>query len=69
MEQKLQDHHQEMEKLAQDWQLEKERIVYQTKLKLEAEEVSRALCIHTQWSYIVQWNSSIRTPLKMKTPL
>lgn len=40
MEQKLQDHRQEIQKLTQDWELEKEKIVYQTALKLEAEEVS-----------------------------
>ena len=40
MEEKLQSHQQEMQKLTQDWQLEKERIVYQTNLKLEADEVS-----------------------------
>ena len=40
MEQKLQDHTQEMQKLTQDWVLEEERLVYQSALKLEAEEVS-----------------------------
>lgn len=40
MEDKLQSHQQEMQKLTQNWQIEKERSVYQTNLKLEAEEVS-----------------------------
>ena len=44
MEQKLQDHRQEMQKLTQDWELEKEKIVYQTALKLEAEEVLSGNC-------------------------
>ena len=41
MEEKLQDHRQEIQKLTQNWELEKEKLVYQTALKLEAEEVSR----------------------------
>ena len=50
MEQKLQEHQQEMEKLTQDWQLEKDRIVYQTDLKLEAEEVSGWVWRWDMWS-------------------
>ena len=50
MEQKHQDHRQEMQKLTQGWVLEKERLVYQSALKLEAEEVSAmqaVTCIYT----------------------
>ncbi|CAI8029915.1 hypothetical protein GBAR_LOCUS16979 [Geodia barretti] len=43
MEQKLQDHTQEMQKLTQDWVLEEERLVYQSALKLEAEELEAKL--------------------------
>ena len=47
MERRVQDHRQEMEKLRQAWQLEKDRMVHDSQLKLEAEEVrtSADLCL------------------------
>ena len=55
MERRVQDHRQEMEKLRQAWQLEKDRMVHDSQLKLEAEEVSTSadLCL-----FIMQYRLS-----------